>query len=277
MAASPGQAFTLSELVRRTGVNVASCHAILNVLTAKGHLARHPANKGYRLAPAMAAIGAATEIGDPLLASARSAAAEIAERTGFEVLLTARAGADIVGVARSAASRAPSASMRVGQRVPLTPPYGAIFMAWASEADRAAWVDPAGADAARRAAHMAVLAQVRARGFQVTLRTPVQGELTRAFAAHDEIDDPSQVKALLAALTPELYQPEAFGADERYGVDIVSAPIFDAHADVALALSIYAAGRSLLGRDVLELGDDLARLCRNVSREHGALPSADQA
>lgn len=36
MSQSPSQAYTLMELVRHTGTNVASCHAIVNVLMTRG-------------------------------------------------------------------------------------------------------------------------------------------------------------------------------------------------------------------------------------------------
>ena len=268
MAASPGRTFTLSELVRRTGVNVASCHAILNVLTRRGHLARH--DKAYRLAPAMAAIGAATEMGDPLLAAARAAVAELASRTGLEVLLTARAGDDIIGLARAAAPQLPRVSMRVGQRVPLTPPYGGVFVAWAAARDKAAWAEHGGHDETGAGLHLAALERLRARGYQVALRSPVQDELTRTFASTaNGIADPKRLEALFASLGPELYQPERLQAEEDYDVDFLAAPIFDAQERVAFAMSLNPNRGSLAGADVLRLATELTRLCLDVTREHG--------
>ena len=279
MAASPGQGFTLSELVRRTGVNVASCHAILNVLTRRGHLVRNPMHKAYRLAPAMAAIGAAAEMGDPLLAAARAAVADLAARTGLEVLLTARAGDDIIGLARAAAPRLSRVSMRVGQRVPLTPPYGGVFMAWAAPEDARAWADHGGHDAVRAGLHLAALERLRARGYQVALRSPVQDELTRTFAsAIDDAVDPQRLEALFASLGPELYQPERLDAEEDYDVDFLAAPIFDADGRVAFAMSLNADRGRLPGAELLRLAAELTRLCLDVTREHGgAFPARPHA
>jgi DNA-binding IclR family transcriptional regulator len=57
LAARGTTAFSLSELAREPGINVASCHAILQGLTESGHLSRHPKHKTYSLGPALVAIG----------------------------------------------------------------------------------------------------------------------------------------------------------------------------------------------------------------------------
>src|SRR5690242_8045783 len=53
----PGEAFTLSELSRATGVNVPSAMAVLQSLTEAGYLARHPMRKTYEAGPALLAMG----------------------------------------------------------------------------------------------------------------------------------------------------------------------------------------------------------------------------
>ena len=52
----PDRGFTLSEIVRATEINVASCYAILNRLTDRGFLIRDPDQKTYTLGPSLIAI-----------------------------------------------------------------------------------------------------------------------------------------------------------------------------------------------------------------------------
>src|SRR5579864_5974074 len=126
MAAASTQSFTLSELAKHTGMNTSSCHSILNVLVSRGYLSRHPIQKTYRLAPALAAIGAAVRVANPMIEIATLAAKELARQTGHEVLLTARAGPQTIKLERIANSDLARVTMRIGQRSPLQPPIGGL-------------------------------------------------------------------------------------------------------------------------------------------------------
>ena len=134
MAAHPTEAFSLSELVEHLQVNFASCHAILTVLTKDGFLERHPKHRTYSLGPALVAIGHAALESHPAIDIARDEARELAQQLDLEVLLTARTGTDLIALARAGRQVAPNAALPVGQRMPLVPPLGAPFMAWAPEA-----------------------------------------------------------------------------------------------------------------------------------------------
>ncbi|MCB0996899.1 MAG: helix-turn-helix domain-containing protein, partial [Acidimicrobiales bacterium] len=59
LASRPDETFSLSELARRTGVNVASTHAIVTTLTQAGYLARDPDRRSYSLGASVIALGAA--------------------------------------------------------------------------------------------------------------------------------------------------------------------------------------------------------------------------
>jgi DNA-binding IclR family transcriptional regulator len=273
MAGQPAHGFTLSDIVRMTGTNVASCHAILNVLQQRGYLLRHPTNKTYRLAPSIVAIGEAAAAHDPLLANARAAAARIAERTGLETLLTARAGADIIGVARFPGIRAKGASLRVGQRVPLRAPIGGLFFAWADDEESQRWIRPSGnaTPAAARVAHEAALALLRARGFLVSLHTAEHSVFTSTLAGRGPDDaKEKRLATLLAALDNGLYQPEQIDPGMNYEVQVISAPIFDTPDQVLYTIGISFPKIPISGRKILEQAAMLMDECSGVVVEgHG--------
>src|SRR5437879_2440862 len=57
LTAHPSRVFTISELVKRLGLNIASAHATLAVLDEAGFVLRDPVHRTYILGPALAATG----------------------------------------------------------------------------------------------------------------------------------------------------------------------------------------------------------------------------
>lgn len=260
MAGASAQSFTLSELVKYTGMNTSSCHSILNVLVNHGYLTRHPAQKTYRLAPALAAIGASVMNSDPTIQRATLATEELARRTGLEVLLSARAGDETIKLARRANPSLPRVTMRIGQRSPLIPPLGAPFVAWADEAGIEDWLAKGSSEPGFREASLALLDLVRKRGFLVALRRPTEASpraLVTARSKRTQDDQPAIV------LDPQTYQPQDLLADASYDIDVISAPIFDVHHQVIYTLSIVGTMEPMKGAQITELARTLLEVCRD--------------
>lgn len=278
MAGLPAQAFTLSEIVKLTGTNVASCHAILNVLVSRGYLLRHPVHKAYRLAPSIVAIGEAAAAHDRLLTSAREGAASIAAATGLETTLSARAGEDIIGVARFGRSPVDRPSLRVGQRVPMRPPFGALFLAWAPSDEVERWIAPDGEATpdAVRAAHEAALALVRQRGFLVTLDSPAHTVFTHEIGGTSSIEagQASRLSSLLAALDNGLYQPGTIAPRRAYPAKVICAPIFDAQGQVLYALNLNFPPGEVRGAALLDLAAQLLNVCASAMQASSIDPVA---
>src|SRR5581483_1654035 len=135
LAANPGEAFTLSDLSARLGINVASMHALLGALTDAGYLVRHPRLRTYALGPSVVALGTAALETHPAIDLARDAARELARETGLEVAVTTVAGDDIVFLARAGDPSPRAVPVHVGQHVPFVPPLGSVFVAWGDGAD----------------------------------------------------------------------------------------------------------------------------------------------
>jgi DNA-binding IclR family transcriptional regulator len=278
MSQAPSQAYTLSELVRHTGTNVASLHAILNVLMRRGYLVRHPAHKTYRLSPALAAIGESVANAEPILGHARAAAESLASRTGLEATVMARTGEDVICLTRAAGDPRLRTSMRVGQRITLRPPLGGTYYAWAEEGEEVdAWIargDDADPDLAR-----AALAMVRERGFLVTIRSPAQTQAWRALSARGASRakaDRDAAKAL-KELERALYQPKLIEPDATYAVDFITAPLFDHAHQATYSITLNGFSGSLSGDEIHRFASMLIEACSDVMRDSGVHPARRRA
>lgn len=277
LAASPTEAFSLSELVQHLGLNFASCHALLNVMTREGFLERHPKHKTYSLGPALVAIGHAALEAHPTIDIVRDEARELANELDLEVLVTARTGGDLIAIARAGRYLAPNASLRVGQRVPLIPPLGAPFMAWAPADQVERWL--AAEPRAVAAQHLEVLAAVRERGYAITLQNPVRSQLGEVVANLSSSPHADELRRLMTSLIGELghdvYHLARLDRGGRYEVGLLSAPIFNAHGNVAYTLSILGF-REPLGADEIEgyASKLVARAMLATRKSNGRMPLA---
>jgi DNA-binding IclR family transcriptional regulator len=268
LAAFPKRSFTLSEISRGAKMNVASCHAVLNVLAERGYLTRD--GRSYSLGRSLVALGSAALKGAPLVGRASEAAEELLGDLGTPVLLTTVVGEEIVAiVSLQIADR--SAGMRAGERRPFAAPLGAPFMAWAAEAEVEAWIgrhsSPKDEQLPREWRHM--LALTRQRGYQVVLSTPKSPEFA---AIMDELatgrrgGDKQEVFRLFNALEHELTQPEIIEPDALYDVVLISSPVFDKNGRAAFALCLGGFDEKLTGAEITSHADRLLRTCIDIVR-----------
>ncbi|MFC3173705.1 IclR family transcriptional regulator [Novosphingobium bradum] len=268
LSQAPSHAYTLSELVRHTGTNVASLHAVLAVLMRRGYLVRHPVHKTYRLSPALAALGEAVAANDPILGHARNAARNLAERTGLEVTVTARAGEDAVCLARAAGATAPRTSMSVGQRLTLRPPLGTLYYAWSEPDEVEDWI--ARGDWSDAARARAALDLVRSRGFLVTVGSSLHDALAEQRDDHQpRARSNENLARLLKGLERAVYQPERIEPGESHAVDLISAPIFDHTRQATYAMNLTGFAQDLTGEDILRHARLLTEECDGVMRDSG--------
>ena len=268
----PSERFTLTELVRRTGMSLGSAHAVLAVLEQSGHVTRHPTTKAYSLGPALVVAGVVALEHQPGIDAARRLIGPLADELGTEVVLTARTVDEIVFVARGGEPTASGPAIREGERVPLVPPFGAVFLAWADPADVEDWLarTPEGsADAVARC--RASLELVRARGYSVTAGSDAQrllGERTFTLT-----DDPGRaelrddVAELFAALAREDYPLVDLDDDRPFDVGIVAAPIFGPDGGVLAAISATGFPAGLPAATVVDAGRRV-RDCAAVATRH---------
>jgi len=268
MAASPLRAWSLTELVRHLDLNPASCHALLGAMTSDGYLVRE-ARRAYRLGPALIAIGHGALQCHPVVAAARALIAALSAEAGFDSLLTARVGDQLIALASDGLgeSQGHGPGLRIGQRVPLIPPLGTPFLAWAGEEEVAAWLDRAGAGTEIARLRQS-LAAVRERGFAVTLRSERQE--AAGLAVLDLADEPfaddrrEQAVDRIGRMGEDYLMIEG-QPDRLHPVGLISAPVFDADGAVACTLSLFGFDRPMSLSRIHALGRVLDGHCRAAS------------
>ncbi len=264
LAAFPGRDFKLSEIMRATDINVASCHAILSALTERGYLVRNSAQKTFSLGPVPMALGDAAQRSQPMLHRARTVVQELAKELGVPVLLTAVAGAEMVGILAATDPQGRGPGLRVGERRPMIPPLGAPFVAWGSEQAIQLWRERGGhdRDAAFAEEQRQALALIRARGFQISLRSPNSPRLSP-----EPGDAASGYKERMAGLVSGLVPApiaETIEPEELYEVNLIAAPVFDREGTCAYNLCLGDFADRISGAEALAYAGRLVTACLAV-------------
>jgi DNA-binding IclR family transcriptional regulator len=281
LASRPDDALTLSEISSSLGVNKATCHAMLATLTRAGWLLRHPTRKTYRLGPALAAVGRIAAADIPALEFARPTIVDLSHELGLVCLALAPSD-DHLTVLDEVGPAPVVRAFRIGEQVPVRPPFGAGFVAWSEPATRDRWLDHAASNASGRAYCERALEAARRRGFAVELVTEPEARLRAMVANLGEIlsgatsgrPDTSHMRALLEQLVTEPLGDEPFlpievVADEHYRVSTIGAPVFGAHGRVVLVLVLVSSGGSIPGTQVDAIGERLLGAAESLTASLG--------
>jgi DNA-binding IclR family transcriptional regulator len=222
LAAHPTDEFTLSDLADELDVNVSSMHAVLGVLTDEGYVVRAPRLRTYSLGPSVVALGSGALERHPAIDHARDEARRLSDELDLGVAITALAGDDIVFLARVGEHRAREVAVHVGQRIPLVPPLGAVFIAWLDD-------EPWLARAHDRAQMQALLDGVRSRGWAVSIETGSVDDLMADLAAPD--------------------------AARTYDVVMIAAPVFGPRGDALVAMTLLGLEPGLTAAQIAAYGE----------------------
>jgi len=279
LAAHPDESFTLSELARRLDLNKATCHALLMTLTQAGSLLRHPTRMNYTLGPALVALGSAAQGQFQAVDFARDEMRTLAEELGLECVASTVVGDEIVILSRSGSPLPFGASVSLGQRLPLVPPLGTIFMAWAAPEDIDGWLQRQHSWATEEQLdrYQAVLTAVRRRGYSVSLDADARVQLGQALAELADDSRSQPVRGMLERLLDELSRDDYFLIDvdphATYKVNTMGAPVFGPDGRVELGLFLVGFRGRLSGEEVAEHGERLVQAARSVTKAiHGAEP-----
>lgn len=282
LAAHPDEGFTLSELARHLDLNKATAHSLLNALSDAGYVIRHPSRLTFALGPALVVLGNAAGAGSPALDFARNEMRTLAETFGLECLATAEVGDDMVILSRSGVPgrlRTLDDLVQIGRRLPLMPPLGTVFRAWAGDDEIERWLAllerTAGDDEIDRYRHG--LHAARRRGYVVGLEADPRATLGRALAQLADDDRGARVRDVVESLVDELGHDEYILVDlqpaSNYFVNHVVAPVFDQQGEVTLAISLAGFRGRISGAEIERHGNALREACDRVTRAiHGRAP-----
>ena len=272
LASVPDRRFSLTEIAQATGVNRASCLAILGELTQRGYLCRHASRKIYWLGPALIAAGQAAAVANPILARARTAAERLLEDLGLPVLLSTRIGDEIVCIFSLVNESGRTAGMRAGERVPLVPPIGASFVAWAPPDQAETWIsrraDAGGEQVVQRLRE--TLASTRERGFHVMLRRRDEEDIASIFArtlSGGRIPDiHREVAAFVETLDVDAAQPDILDSDAAHDIQLIASPLIDPETSAIYNLCLGGFTDLLAGTAIAELGRRLTAACIDIMK-----------
>lgn len=261
LSARPSHAFTLSEIADRLELSVASAHGILMVMTEAGFLARDPVHKTFELGPALVAIGHATLERHRSIDLARDEVRRLADELGLESMASAPIGSDLIVLARAGRAGRLEQLPRVGQRIPLAPPIGGIFLAWKSKAEVTGWFDRFDVDTKMRPGLEALLDDLRVTGYEIAVNTPARKKIERALRELANAPHASGGHELVTSLTADLlrerHHPGTVEPEKTYNVNYCMAPIFGKRGEPILALSLLGFGKNTTGKELVTSAEEL--------------------
>ena len=272
LARHPTERFSVSELARSVGAPRATCDTVLLALADRG-LVKRSADLRYALGAACCAIGDAAHAARADVAAVEPLADELARTTSSCVVISSCDGT--ATRVEQMIDHAPGIAMRarVGESVPLVPPFGAVFVAWDDKTVEE-WLNRAGGALPddERAHARAALAGVRRRGYAVSTDI-VRPELVSLLAElADGPCDPSQLDvrdALIRELAPSRYLPIEITSDRPQRVAQIAAPVFDATGAVAFSLMILGPAYDVQPEEIFAYGDHLLRAAAEATTKLG--------
>jgi DNA-binding IclR family transcriptional regulator len=210
---------------------------------------------------------------------ARDEMERLSTELGVQIVATSATADEMVFVERVGRYTGHDPSPRVAERVPLVPPLGAVFMAWAGEPAVNAWLNRLDASTTgdERELHLYSLEWVREHGYAVALEGDTRVELGRTLIELTDQPTSSDLRARLEKIFERLgherYSPtEAPG--EPFAVSLVAAPVFGPTSEVVLALSAIGFPEPLDPAAVDAIGERVRRATAAITADtHGRPPT----
>lgn len=267
LLAATESGLTLSEIGRALSVHVSSCVHLLAALTAAGYVVRDPDDRRYHLGPALVRPGAVAQRLHPDLAAARPHMAALSEELGLACLAFRREGTQARLVQHTWPPGSGPPPIRLGDTVPLVPPLGATFLAWAGDDEVAAWLaaDPTLTSEQATRCRQDLAAVARA-GYAVELEPSSVAPEDLAVVVDDR---PSpfrdrRLRVLLVGGDAEGRVLTAADAASDYRVHGISAPVFEA-GTVTMGLYVIGFDRPLSATGIDAVGAAVRRAADRTS------------
>lgn len=235
LMANPNQAFGLTEMTRRLNLNKATCHAILTTMANYGFLVQHPKTKAYRLGPSIIAAGNAAFAQFPVLEYARPELEGLQSDLNIGFAVTGRSKLHMVLLALYGHATPLIKSFQLGLRLPNTAPVAACFTAFSPAKELEAWLSRAHESRGEYNEKLdqklrVALIGIRARGFEVTLKTRAESELTKEL---ERIHNSWSLTELEEAankyqhdLCDEFYHLDRIDPKAKYEISTIAVPVF---------------------------------------------------
>lgn len=267
----PGQAFTLTDLVKALKLSRATCHALLTGLVEVGYLYR-ASDKNYILGPALASIGRIALQHSSPLQVAQPEMRKLADEYDAICAAYFREGDDIIVRDRAASVSNVGWSVPAGTRLKLRAPFSSTYYAWRPVEEAEAWLDSSTPPPtpAHRAEMMQGMKFLRDNGYSAHILNP----LSRGSDRPPEQVFREESETFPAALLTEIED------DKDYPLVSLIAPVFEFRGQIAFVLGLSGFTGTTKGADIKRIGEKLTAASGRISsfitgrtRGSGAIPA----
>ena len=267
LAAHPDDRYTLSEIARSTDLNKATLHAILGALTESGFVLREEEKKTYSLGPALVALGGAAVEANPAVQLAVPQMQGLSDELGLDCVASTAIEDQIVILTQTSSRRPFGVNVQPGQRLPLAPPLGTVFVAWSSPADIDHWLANVGPSATKAdlARYRDAIESVRTRGYSLGLG----GEPVRNEESAPARRGRRTLEENVRTIRVDEYALTALDKAASYRLNHIGAPIFDPSGRVALALFLIGFQGDIGAGEVPRYAERLRYACSVVTEKIG--------
>lgn len=266
LAARPDDRFTLSEIARATDLNKATLHAILGALTESGFILREEERKTYSLGPALVALGGAAVEANPAVQLALPHMEALSSELGLDCVASAAIEEQIVILTRASSRRPFGIEVEPGQRLPLAPPLGTVFVAWSSQAEIDRWLAKVGPKASNAdiQRYRQAVDTVRARGYSLGLGgEPIPKEERTVRGRPRTLEDN------VRSIRVDEYALIELDNSSAYRLNHIGAPIFDNLGRVTLAMFLIGFQGDIAAGEVPRYAERLRYACTAVTEKIG--------
>jgi DNA-binding IclR family transcriptional regulator len=285
---NPQRAFTLSELSIAVGASLSSLSSVLQSLMEAGYLVRHPRHKTYELGPALVAVGRAASLRHPVVELARPELARLAAEYDTECVGSVVIGDEILVLALEGRPSHRTRGLTLGQRVPFAPPFGEIWLAYGGPEALHSWLRRTGHVSGNLSATYegetaaeleSALAQVRARGYAVNLRTDRLAAYSDALSLLVRRPGNASLQQRIQEMVADLgagYVLLDEHPDTRYEVEMIIAPVFGPDGAVVFALTLVGLAERT-GTEIAQIAARIVESGLGLTRAIGGRVPLDSA
>lgn len=266
LASRPDDRFTLSEIARAADLNKATLHAILGALTEAGFVLREEERKTYGLGPALVALGGAAVEANPAVQLAIPHMEGLSNELGLDCVASTAIEDQIVILTRTSSRRPFGIEVEPGQRLPLAPPLGTVFVAWSSQSEIDRWLAKVGPKASNAdiQRYRQAVDTVRGRGYSLGLGgEPIPREERTVKGRPRTLEDN------VRNIRVDEYALIELDNSSAYRLNHIGAPIFDAHGRVSLALFLIGFQGDIAAGEVPRYAERLRYACAAITEKIG--------
>lgn len=269
LAENPMVSMSLAEIARRLGLSYASAHAIASALADVGYVRRHERTRAYSLGPGLVALATAARRGYAVIDVALPEMERLSLTLDVECHAGARSGTDMVVLARTGPQQPYGLRAQVGERLPISPPLGMAYVAWAGDDSIEAYLDrsPKPLTSSERERYREALAHMRSRGYGVVFETSERrrvGELAETQLTEGERANRDELHAAVSSLDLSSYSDPT--RDTTSPVMAVTAPVFGSGGDLLIVLGLVGFSAPLIGSDVSRIAGRLTETALGIQQ-----------